>query len=214
MNAPISFAKRTDPLIGPHSAGIAMTPEEYEALPPEEWERGYRYEVIHGVLVVSPPAGESHQSPNEYLGHLLLTYKEQHANGMLLDRATFEKQVRTSAGFRVCDRALWIGFGRKIKVRKDVPTIIIEFVSKGKRAYLRDYDEKRNEYLTIGVKEYWVIDRFREQMTVYFAPPATPDHRVVARSEKIYATPLLPGFELPLDKLLTLAEEGAEAEEE
>jgi hypothetical protein len=51
-------------------------------------------------------------------------------------------------------------------------------------------------------------------MTVHYPPPATPDHRVVARNEKVYTTPLLPGFEMPLDKLLTLAEEGAAAEEE
>ena len=214
MNAPITFAVRQPPLIGPDSAGIPMTIEEYERLPPEEWVKGYRYELIHGVLVVTPPAAESQADPNEELGRLLRNYKELHPHGKVLDKTTFERQIKTAAGYRVCDRALWIGFGRPIKVHKDVPTIIVEFVSAGKRAFERDYLEKRDEYLAIGVKEYWVIDWFRSQMTVYFAPPAAPDHRVVARSEKIYTTPLLPGFELPLDKLLTLAEEGAAAEEE
>ena len=214
MNAPISFAKRAGPLIGPRSAGISMTVEEYEAIPPEEWERGYRYEVIHGVLVVTPSPDESHQSPNLELAYLLRSYQESHPSGKVLDKVTFERYVKTSAGYRVADLALWIGYGRKIKVRKDVPTIIGEFVSRGKRAFLRDYEEKRDEYRAIGVKEYWVIDRFRSQMTVYFASPASPANRVVARSEKTYTTPLLPGFDVPLDKLLTLAEEGAEAEEE
>lgn len=214
MNAPITFATRTGPLIGPGAAGIRMSPEEYAAIPPEEWERGYRYEVQHGVLVVSPPAGDSQADPNDHLGYLLRTFRASHPNGKLLDKTTCERQVRTSAGYRVCDRALWIGFGRAIKVRKDVPSIVVEFVSAGKRSFLRDYEEKRDEYLAIGVKEYWVIDWFRSQMTVYFAPPASPDQRVVARSERIYTTPLLPGFELPLDTLFTLATEGDEAEEE
>jgi Uma2 family endonuclease len=214
MNAPVSIAQRAGPLIGPHSAGIAMTAEEYEAIAPEEWERGYRYEVIHGVLVVTPSPDESHQSPNLELAYLLRSYQESHPSGKVVDKVTFERYIKTAAGFRIADLALWIGYGRKIKVRKDVPTIVGEFVSRGKRAFLRDYEEKRDEYLAIGVKEYWVIDRFRSQMTVYFAPPASAADRVVARSEKIYTTPLLPGFELPLDRLLTLAEEGAASEEE
>jgi Uma2 family endonuclease len=214
MNAPTRLATRIGPLIGPGAAGIRMSPDEYDAIPPEEWERGYRYEVIQEVLVVTPPAGESQADPNDELGYLLRKFKESHPNGKLLDKTTIERQVRTSTGYRVCDRALWIGVGWPIRVCKDVPTIVVEFVSEGKRAFLRNYEEKRDEYLAIGVKKYWVIDRFRSQMTVYFAPPSKPDHRVIPRSEKVYMTPLLPGFELPFDRLLTLAEEGAELEEE
>ncbi|MEX2026376.1 MAG: Uma2 family endonuclease [Pirellulaceae bacterium] len=214
MNALTTHRLTDRPLIGPDSAGIAMTPEEYDALPPDEWERGFRYELIHGVLVVSPVPAESQQSPNDYLGHLLRVYQEGHPNGNSLDRTTFERRVKTTAGYRVCDRALWIGFGRAIKIHKDVPTIVVEFVSAGKRAFLRDYEEKRDEYLAAGVKEYWVIDWIQSQMTAYFSPPASADHRVIARTERIYTTPLLPGFELPLDKLLALAEEGNVAEEE
>ena len=36
----------------------------------------------------------------------------------------------------------------------------MEFVASGKRNIKRDYEEKRDEYLALGVSEYWVIDRF------------------------------------------------------
>jgi Uma2 family endonuclease len=48
----------------------------------------------------------------------------------------------------------------------------------------------------MGAKEYWVIDRFRRTMTVYYQPPANPAERILTENE-LYTTPLSPGFELP-----------------
>jgi Uma2 family endonuclease len=121
-----------------------------------------------------------------------------------LDKTLFEREVRTRVGIRRVDRALWIGFGRSIRSKRDRATILVEFVSWGKRAARRDYQEKRDEYLEMGAKEYWVIDRFRRTMTVYFQPPANPAERILAENE-VYTTPLLPGFELPLKRIIELA---------
>ena len=54
--------------------------------------------------------------------------------------------------------------------------------------------------------EYWIIDRFRRTMTVYRNPPRAPAEQVVAENE-VYRTDLLPGFELPLARLLAVADE-------
>ena len=88
----------------------------------------------------------------------------------------------------------------------DVPTIAVEFVSRRRRDLLRDYEEKRREYLALGVAEYWIIDRFRRTMTVYHNPPRVPAEQVVAENE-VYHTDLLPGFELPLARLLAVADQ-------
>ncbi|MGZ3382499.1 MAG: hypothetical protein ACXVBB_19860, partial [Isosphaeraceae bacterium] len=57
----------------------------------------------------------------------------------------------------------------------------------------------------IGVKEYWIIDRFAKTMTVCrFA--ADRDQELVIAADQTYATTLLPGYELPLRRLLELAE--------
>ncbi len=190
--------------------GILMSIDEFESI--DNWERGYRYEIIHGVLIVSPPPDDAGQGPNERLGNWLWDYQQRHSSGKVLDDSLMERPVRTKVGIRVVDRALWIGFGRRIKSRRDRATILVEFVSPGKRAALRDYEEKRDEYLEMGAREYWVIDRFRRTMTVYFQKPANPAERIVKANE-IYTTPLLPGFELPLKRLLDLADEYAEEED-
>jgi Uma2 family endonuclease len=180
-------------------AGARLTPEEFDAA--EESDDQYRYELIHGVLVVTPIPAESEADPNEELGYLLRAYRDQHAQGAALDRTLPERLVRTPAGRRRADRVIWAGLGRVPDPVNDPPTIVVEFVSRARRDRLRDYVAKREEYLALGVAEYWIIDRFRRQLTVVVSDPAGPREQIVAEGE-VYATPRLPGFELPLARLL------------
>ena len=90
----------------------------------------------------------------------------------------------------------------------EAPTIAVEFVSKGKINQERDYIAKRAEFREIGVREYWVIDRFRRSLTVYrFSGEKDEELRIP--EDKTYETPLLPGFVLPLKQLLALADRWA-----
>jgi Uma2 family endonuclease len=193
--------------LGPRDAGLPMTLDEFEAA---DFERGFRYELIHGVLVVSPPPLEQERDANDELGYWLRTYKDRHANGHLLDLTVPEQNVRTPAQNRICDRALWIGLGRQPRTRgphrrRDVPTVMVEFPSSRPADQRRDYEEKRIEYRDLGVREYWIIDRFRRAMTVYYWRGLRWVKRVVGEGE-VYTTPLLPGFDLPLDKLLAISD--------
>ena len=89
--------------------------------------------------------------------------------------------------------------------RRDVATIVAEFVSPGKRNRKRDYEEKRDEYMAMRVGEYWVIDRFDRTMTVFTRSGEKIKARVI-REHQTYKTPLLPGFEPPLAELLAVAD--------
>jgi Uma2 family endonuclease len=104
---------------------------------------------------------------------------------------------------------IWAGLGRLPRPKVDVPTIAVEFVSAGKRNWLRDYEEKRDEYMALGVREYWVIDRFRRTLTV-FRKARRKWQKLVIREGETYQTPLLPGFELPLAELLAVADQWKE----
>jgi Uma2 family endonuclease len=72
----------------------------------------------------------------------------------------------------------------------------------------RDYVAKRAEYREIGVREYWVINRFRRTLTVFSFSGESDQERVITEHQT-YETTLLPGFELPLARLLTLADRWA-----
>ena len=189
--------------LGPDSAGILMTPEEFDEI--SDYDDLYRYELVHEVLVVSPFACETEVAPNEVLAHALLSYRESHPEGRALDRTLPDRYVLTRDSRRRADRVIWAGLGRRPNPKEDVPTIVVEFVSRAKADRRRDYEEKRREYLEIGVAEYWIIDRFRRQMTVFRNQPGQSPEQVVAEKDS-YRTDLLPGFELPLARLLAAAD--------
>jgi Uma2 family endonuclease len=181
-----------------------MTPEEFDAI--TNYDDRYRYELVRGVLVVTPPPAEAERDPNEELGHLLRSYKEHHPQGAALDKTLPEHAIRPGDDRRRADRVIWAGLGRIPDPVEDIPTIAVEFVSRGRRNWRRDYEEKRREYLALGVAEYWIIDRFRRTLTVYRNPPRAPAEQVIAEGG-VYRTELLPGFELPLAGLLSLADD-------
>lgn len=182
--------KRLRPF-GPCSAGIPMTPEEFDRA---DFVEGWRYELINGVLVVTPVPLNNEVDPNEELGHLLRQYRDQHPQGQALDTTLFEREVKTGPNRRRADRVIWAGLGR-LPNRGETPTIIVEFVSAGKRSWKRDYETKRDEYLPLGVKEYWVVDRFARTLPVFTGEAGKAKSRVI-RERQTYKTKLLPGLAL------------------
>ncbi len=132
-------------------------------------------------------------------------YKHEHPEGAALDETMPERYIHLEHSRRLADRVIWAGLGRVPHPAEDVPTIAVEFVSAGRRNWIRDYETKRDEYLAAGVQEYWILDRFARTMTVYSPGENEPGVRVVAETET-YHTPLLPGFELPLAPVLAEAD--------
>ena len=193
----------------PGLAGSYFTPEEFDAASCDE---NYSYELIEGVLVVSPAVDVGERSPNELLGNLLYVYQQIHPQGAALDATTYENHVRGTSNRRRADRVIWAGLGRVPDAHNDVPTIAVEFVSADKRDRHRDFVIKRAEYQTVGVLEYWIIDRFQRQMTVCrFEASNQTAEEIIVRETDTYSTPLLPGFELPLARLLIVADQMTEA---
>jgi Uma2 family endonuclease len=186
------------------SNGILMTPEEFDAV--TDRDDRYVYELIHGVVIVAPPPGEAERDPNGELDFLFRLYQRTHPQGSILDKTLAEQYIPVPEGRRRADRVVWIGLGRVPVLGRDIPAVANEFVSRRKRDRRRDYEEKRREYREAGVREYWIIDRFARTMTVFRDAPGEPTE-IVVKADETYRTPLLPGFELPLARLLQLADD-------
>ncbi len=201
-----ALAKRVQ-VLGPDSAGARLTPREFDRA---EFVEGFRYELIDGVLVVSPIPLPNERDPNDELGYWLRFYRDSHPQGSTLNGTLHEHTVKIGDNRRRADRVIWAGLSREPH-EDDTPTIIVEFVSRGRRNRRRDYEEKRDEYLGLGVREYWVIDRFERTMTVFVKQGKTFRKRVIQEKET-YTTKLLPGFDLPLGELLAVADKWPEAE--
>ncbi|REJ72877.1 MAG: Uma2 family endonuclease [Planctomycetota bacterium] len=194
-------------LIGPRDAGMPMTLDEFEEA---EFEEGFRYELIHGVLVVTPPPLEEERDANEGLGHWLRNYQESHPEREALNLTLPEHNLRTRTQNRRCDRAIWAGLGRMPQTRgpvrkRDIPTIVVEFPSSRPADQRRDYEEKRVEYRDLGVQEYWIIDRFRRTMSVDAWRGRRWVRRTITEGET-YTTSLLPGFVLDVARLFAISD--------
>jgi Uma2 family endonuclease len=181
---------------------MLMTPEEFDVV--TNYDELFVYELIHGVLIVSPVPGEAERDPNGELEYLLRHYRATHPQGSIIDKTLSEQYIALPNSRRRADRVIWIGLGRVPNPRNDVPAIAVEFISNRKRDRVRDYEEKRREYRAIGILEYWVVDRFDNTMTV-FEKSSTSVTGIVIKADETYRTPLLVGFDLPLRQLLNLA---------
>ena len=83
-----------------------------------------------------------------------------------------------------------------------VPEIVIEVVSPSSRK--RDYEEKPEEYLRIGVKEYWIVDADLARD----GRDAAARGRWVETTVKppaIYRPRLLPGLEFSIEAVFNAA---------
>jgi Uma2 family endonuclease len=202
MTAMSTVTRKKRFVLGRRHNGIRMTPVEFDDI--RDYDELYSYELINGVLVVNPIPSHFERSPNDVLGHWLWAYQEQLPGH--LDQTLFEQYIHLQSGRRRADRVIWAGFGRTIDPDKDVPTIAIEFVSRRRRDWLRDYVHKRDEYLARGIVEYWVVNRFKRTLTVFRRTP-TGDEELTITERQTYKTGLLPGFELPLAKLLKVCDD-------
>jgi Uma2 family endonuclease len=181
--------------LNPEDNGLRMTPAEFDAV--EDWDREYVFELVQGVVIVSPAPGPGERKPNDVLGHWIQSYQESHPKGACVDDTLPEQYIAVANGRRRADRAIWVGLGRDPDVDRDVPQIAIEFVSERRRDRHRDFVTKREEYRDAGVLEYWVIDRFQRTVTVFGRDSqAAYDETQPVRSS------LLPGFELSVSRLM------------
>ena len=82
------------------------------------------------------------------------------------------------------------------------PEIVIEVVSESSGK--RDCEVKPEEYLQLGIEEYWIIDAAKKQMTVLqrWRGQWKP---MIVKPPKKYTTRFLPGFALDLRRVLAAA---------
>lgn len=180
------------------SNGALMTPEEFDAI--QDWDRGHRYELIRGILIVTPIPAEGERSINDELAYRLRLYCESHPRGKSFDGTLAEQTIKTGRQRRRPDRVVWAGLGRQPDPRADFPALIIEIVSRRRWDYRRDYEEKRDEYLAAGAQEYVIFNRFDLTATAIRKEAGGVVEMLLAGAD-VYRTPLLPGFELSLSEL-------------
>jgi Uma2 family endonuclease len=177
------------PRIGPADHGRPMTLDEF--LEAEE-EPGYRYELARGVLEVSEVPGRVHWRVTDNLREAISLYRRDHPGR--IDLIGHSGDVRLiipgSESGRHPDLAIVFRGAAG-------PDWVSEVVSPGKAARERDYDTKSEEYLVLGIDEYWIIDPRDRTVTVRIrveGPEGPSWSERVVRGDEVIVSALLPGF--------------------
>ena len=140
-------------LLGPGGEWALMTPYEFDRTEFEE-ALAWLYELINGVLVVTPMPLNNEVDQVEELGYLLRKVSRGSStgfgvklHGIRADDSHLQEEI---AGAWI--RAIWGGLGHP-PAKKEPPTIAVEFVSKGKRSRIRDYVTKRDRISPAGPRQ-------------------------------------------------------------
>jgi Uma2 family endonuclease len=180
--------------IGPADHGRRMSLAEFDHA---EVQEGYTYELGRGVIVVSDVPGWRHLVQVASIREQLTAYDLAHAGKIdaiassgecKLLIGPFESERHPDIAVYLApppsEEALWAVW---------VPALVIEVISLGSE--VRDYQEKREEYLRFGVREYWIVDAGRREILVLRRSGAGWTERRV-RPPKALRTRLLPGLAL------------------
>jgi Uma2 family endonuclease len=168
---------------------------------------GWFHELGRGVIVVTEIPRLLHGRVVDRLAELFILYRVAHPN-----------VINYRAGGGEC-RLLFPGMKSERHPDQAVyldppppgedpwsawcPHLVVEVVSRGGRK--RDYEEKREEYLRAGVREYWILDPAKRTMLVLTRAGDTWAEKAVG-PRATYRSQTLPGLEVVPNDLFGPAE--------
>lgn len=178
------------------------TVADLEAYPMDD---GNRYELIDGEIHVSTTPHLVHQRIVRKLAAALTAWDMRDslgeafpASGVIFDdeNAVIPDLVWVSA-----ERAPSVIDMETGKMHA-APDLAVEVLSEGSANAKRDRQDKLRMYDRFGVVEYWIIDRFAQQVEVYRREGEQLRLAVQLGVADDLTSPLLPGFACPLRWLL------------
>jgi Uma2 family endonuclease len=162
---------------------------------------GYRYEVITGVLYVSPPPAIRHQRISIALvGHLLDFLKLQPL-GEVLTAPVGVRLPHQSVPVQpdiVFVRTERLGIVGEAYV-EGAPDLLVEILSPSN--WLYDRREKMQAYQEAGVAEYWIVDPCALTIEVYVLEQGTYVLMGQYRIGEVAHSQVLPGLEVSVETI-------------
>ncbi len=139
----------------------SKTLEEYENIP-----EGAPYQLIDGVIVMTPSPVPYHQKISRKIENLISEFVEKRNLGEVFDAPLdiqFSDQdiLQPDIFFIAKEHASVIGEKRI----EGPPGLIVEILSES-TAYM-DLRYKKNLYEKSGVQEYWIVDPFEKSVEVF-----------------------------------------------
>ena len=178
---------------------VRMTIDEYLSA---DLPEGHRYELVGGVVMMSPIPDPAHDLVVDVLHALFVLYRARRPGVVANVTQRFAVIIPTRGTAREPDLGLYApdsSPGRAGRTwRNATPMLVVEVISPGHET--RDYDEKRRDYWDAGVGEYWIADSQRKTLTVLTRHRLDWAEQVFAVGTT-YQPAILPGLDIAVEKL-------------
>ena len=186
--------------IGPADHGRRMT---LDAFVKADFQEGWLYELARGVVEVTEIPGPWHGRIVDRVGEMFMLYRRQHPGRIKYRAGGAECRMRLPGmvSDRHPDQAIYLDPeppGPKVWT-KWIPHIVVEVVSP--RGRKRDFITKREEYLRMGVHEYWILDPKKRRKHALVRQGDTWEE-IIVPANGVYRTILPPGLEVRPGELL------------
>jgi Uma2 family endonuclease len=150
-----------------------MSPVAFEewVLERQPWDPN-RYELLHGRVVMTPPAGYPHGEIAANVVALLHGWVKPRQLGKVFDSSqgfAFPSGDTLEPDATFVSRERWAAApppeqGKFLRV---IPDLVVEVLSTGTAS--RDRGEKKAAYEANGVREYWIVDKNAREIVVFTA---------------------------------------------
>ena len=192
--------------IGPANNGRTMTLEEFKEA---EEEQGFRYELARGVLEVTEVPNDPHGVVVSNAYDVISLYRRDHPGVILRygGGSEFRFWLPQMISGRNPDLGVVLVGAPKDWRGRRMPALAAQVVSRG--SVQRDYEIKREEYLAYGLLEYWIIDPFKQIVTV-LSRRGDSWAEAVFRDDQVIGSFVLPGLVTTVADLWIGLEEDAE----
>lgn len=177
--------------------GLRMSADEYFELEDD----GFLYELIDGVVCMSPSPTPDHQDAATQIAAQIVAHLNEHPVGKVFVELDVKLGKGPTGGDLVYrPDVVFIRTEKVARNRKRIvepPDLVVEIVSGTSRRY--DNETKKSDYERCGVLEYWVIDPQKRTMQFF----VLKDGRYLPASPQgeLYNSEAVSGFVLDIARL-------------
>lgn len=176
------------------------TYDDYAAIP----EDGKRYEIVNGVLYMSPSPSWSHQEIiGEIFAHLRTYLRTTELGGVFM--APIDVELAPNTVFQTDVVVLLKTSHKKLKERHIVgaPDLAVEVVSPTSETH--DRHRKIAAYARAGVPEYWIVDPDSRTVEVLFLESGEYHSQGVYRGKATLPSQIVPGLLVHVEQFFVSA---------
>ncbi len=167
------------------------TYSHYAALPDD----GQHYEIVHGVLFMTPAPNPAHQQ----VAGEIFSYLRNHVKQFNLGRvfmASIDVEITSGDVFQPDVLLLLEAHLDRVKTSRIIgtPDLVVEVASPGTATH--DRREKYDAYANAGVPEYWIADPIAHTVEVFLLESGKYYSQGVFRGKAILPSKVLPAFDV------------------